>query len=294
MHRGEDQLDRSGDYRRFELLCIRQIIDRHHHPASGQDGERRHDPDRRVGRPNRDSAVAADPGVLQPMGQAQRLVAYGRAVPARNILFREGDHTRVQPARREVVQQTDDVPTFDQATLTVATATNVRPLLCRETKDRHRQIQSEKPPFGSRLITSYGLAVISTKTRRLVPPLKRGSNTPFGRSHADLHRRHRYRLGYLVARQSANRFEGAFRPEARSAYFFYYIKEKGRSAALGRGGNRSSLRPRQDAGDKKIRAARLPSGHCLEPVAEPQWRGNLSFVLRAFVGRGVRELTARV
>ena len=81
---------------------------------------------------------------------------------------------------------------------------------------------------------------------------------------------------------------------ARSAYFFYYIKEKGRSAALGRGGNRSSLRPRQDAGDKKIRAARLPSGHCLEPVAEPQWRGNLSFVLRAFVGRGVRELTARV
>src|SRR5215467_2139071 len=42
---------------------------------------------------------------------------------------------------------------------------------------------------------------------------------------------------------------------ARSAYFFYYIKEKGRSAALGRGGNRSSLRPRQDAGDKNTRRA---------------------------------------
>src|SRR5215469_16055834 len=31
---------------------------------------------------------------------------------------------------------------------------------------------------------------------------------------------------------------------ARSAYFFYYIKEKGRSAALGRGGNRSSTQSR--------------------------------------------------
>ena len=122
MRRGEDQPDATGGQRRFELLGVRQIIDRHHHPARGQDGERRYDPDRRVGRPNRDPAVPTEPGVLQPAGQAQRLVGDGPAVPARNTVFREGDDARVLAARREIAQQTDDVPTIDQEALMVPTA----------------------------------------------------------------------------------------------------------------------------------------------------------------------------
>ena len=122
MRCGEDQPDRSGGQGRFELLRIRQIIDRHHHPARGQDGECRHDPDRRVGRPNRDWAVPAEPGVSQPVGQAERLVGDGPAVPARNTVFCEGDDARVLVARREIAQQTDDVPTIDQEALMVPTA----------------------------------------------------------------------------------------------------------------------------------------------------------------------------
>jgi hypothetical protein len=122
IRRGEDQLDRSGGQRRFELLGIRLIIDRYHHPARGQDGKRRDDPDRRVGRPNRNPAAPAEPGVLQPAGQAERLVGDGRAVPARNTVFCEGDDARVLVARREIAQQTDDVPTIDQEALMVPTA----------------------------------------------------------------------------------------------------------------------------------------------------------------------------
>jgi hypothetical protein len=59
---------------------------------------------------------------LQPAGQAERLVGDGRAVPARNAIFRKGDYTRVLAARREIAQQTDDVPTIDQEALMVPTA----------------------------------------------------------------------------------------------------------------------------------------------------------------------------
>src|SRR5262245_50004900 len=106
------------------------------------------------------------------MGHAQRPVAHSRAVPARNILFREGDHTWVLPARREVAQQTDDVPTVDQVALMVATAATGCPVSCPAAAVQgDKRSASADPvgetPFGSRLITSYGLAVISTKTRRL-------------------------------------------------------------------------------------------------------------------------------
>src|SRR5207244_13659231 len=85
-------------------------------------GERRDDPDRGVGRPNRDPAAPTDLGVSQPVGQAEHLVGEGPAVPARNTVFREGDDARVLVARREIAQQTDDVPTLDQEALMVPTA----------------------------------------------------------------------------------------------------------------------------------------------------------------------------
>src|SRR5215469_13224379 len=65
--------------------------------------------------------------------------------------------------------------------------------------------------------------------------------------------------------------------------FFLLYQREGRSDAAGTG---------RHCGRARMRAIKKYAPR--EPVAEPQWRGNLSFVLRAFVGRGVRELTARV
>jgi hypothetical protein len=71
------------------LVGPRARVDRRHHPARGQDSERRHDPDRRVGRPNRDVAASTDPDASQPVGHAERLLGDGPAIPARNTIFRK-------------------------------------------------------------------------------------------------------------------------------------------------------------------------------------------------------------
>jgi len=113
MRRGEDQPDRSGGQRRFELLGIRLIIDRHHHPAApGRRAPRRSRPESwapksRPGCPDR-------PDVLQPWAKRSALSATVRC-PARNTVFSEGDHARVLVARPEIAQQTGDIPTIDQS-----------------------------------------------------------------------------------------------------------------------------------------------------------------------------------
>ena len=104
MRRGEDQPHVTGGQRRFELLGVHQIIDRHHHPSRRQDGERRDDPDRRVGRPNRNPTAPTDLGVSQPVGQAEHVVGDCSAVPSRNAVFSEDDDARVLVARFEIAQ----------------------------------------------------------------------------------------------------------------------------------------------------------------------------------------------
>ena len=49
-------------------------------------------------------SAVGEPSVLQPVGQAERLVGDGPAVPARNIVFRKRHDARVLVARFEITQ----------------------------------------------------------------------------------------------------------------------------------------------------------------------------------------------
>jgi hypothetical protein len=104
MRRGEDQPGAAGIQCRFELFRICLIIDGYEHPAHRQDAQSRSDPDRRVGRPERDCLAPVDSVFTQAASQAQRLLGERFAGPCHDAGFAERDDGWVPSSRREPVQ----------------------------------------------------------------------------------------------------------------------------------------------------------------------------------------------